>query len=147
MTMIATRQSRTPTSRPASQIAWPKKYDLFGVRVAASHYDEIVEVVSMSAKERLPAVVSLHAVHAIVESISDPALLAKVNRFDAVLPDGQPVRWALNQLYGVGLRERVYGPELTLRLCERAAAEGIPIYLYGSSPNVIALLQQKLTER
>ena len=144
MTSLATRQPRTPAGRSSSQIAWPAKYDLFGVRVAACDYDEIVDVVAQAAKERLAGVVSLHAVHAIVESIRDPELLAKVNRFDAVLPDGQPVRWALNQLYGVGLRERVYGPELMLRLCVRAAENAIPIYLYGSMPDVIDLLQQKL---
>jgi exopolysaccharide biosynthesis WecB/TagA/CpsF family protein len=126
---------------------WPEKYDLFGVRVAVSDYDEIADVIIRSADERIPAVISLHAVHAIVESISDPELLAKVNRFDAVLPDGQPVRWALNHLHGVGLRERVYGPELTLRLCARAADDGIPIYLYGSMPDVIELLQQQLLEK
>jgi exopolysaccharide biosynthesis WecB/TagA/CpsF family protein len=120
---------------------------LFGVRVAAGNYDQVVDVISRAAKMRQPAIVSLHAVHAIVESISDPALLAKVNRFDAVLPDGQPVRWALNHLHGAGLRERVYGPELMLRLCARAANEAIPIYLYGSSPEVIDKLQQNLRER
>jgi exopolysaccharide biosynthesis WecB/TagA/CpsF family protein len=115
--------------------------------VTASNYDEIVDIVAGCANERQPATVSLHAVHAIIESTSDPKLLAKVNRFDAVLPDGQPVRWALNQLHGTGLRDRVYGPELTLRLCARAAHEGIPIYLYGSSPDVIKLLQTKLLEK
>ena len=135
---------RTRTSRSAPPIDWPAKYDLFGVRVTASDYAEIVDVVAQAANERQPAVVSLHAVHAIIESTRDPALLAKVNRFDAVLPDGQPVRWALNQLHGVDLRERVYGPELMLRLCARAAHDGIPIYLYGSTPEVIEQLQHKL---
>lgn len=147
MLSTVAQQPRSATSRPASQIAWPAKYDLFGVRVAASDYEEIVDVVSRAANERTAAIVSLHAVHAIIESARDPELLAKVNRFNAVLPDGQPVRWALNHFHGVGLRERVYGPELTLRLCARAANEGIPIYLYGSSPNVIDLLQQKLLEK
>jgi N-acetylglucosaminyldiphosphoundecaprenol N-acetyl-beta-D-mannosaminyltransferase len=147
MLSTVTKQPWLPIGRLASRIAWPTKYDLFGVRVAASDYEEIVDIVSKVARERTGAIVSLHAVHAIIESIRDPELLAKVNRFDAVLPDGQPVRWALNQLHGVGLRDRVYGPELTLRLCARAAKEGIPIYLYGSSPDVIELLQQKLMEK
>jgi len=147
MTSIATRQPRTRAGRTASKIAWPAKFDLFGVSVTACDYEEIVDVVSRSAKERLAAVVSLHAVHAIVESIRDPELLANVNDFDAVLPDGQPVRWALNHLYGAGLRERVYGPELMLRLCARAADDAIPIYLYGSVPDVIELLRQKLQAR
>ena len=45
----------------------------------------------------------------------------RLNRFDLLVPDGQPVRWVLNGLYGAGLRDRVYGPNLTLRLCARAA--------------------------
>lgn len=147
MTLTATLQRRTSAAGTASPIVWPAKYDLFGVNVAASNYDEIADIVSRAAREHTPAVVSLHAVHAIVESLSDPDLLAKVNRFDAVLPDGQPVRWVLNNLHGIGLRDRVYGPELTLRLCARAADEGIPIYLYGSLPDVIELLQQKLLEK
>ena len=144
MTSIATRQSRAPRGTTAPTIDWPVKYDLFGVRVTASDYDQIVDVVLRAAKERVSAVVSLHAVHAIVESTRDPELLAKVNRFEAVLPDGQPVRWALNRLHGLEIRERVYGPELMLRLCSRAADDDLPIYLYGSTPNVLELLQLKL---
>jgi N-acetylglucosaminyldiphosphoundecaprenol N-acetyl-beta-D-mannosaminyltransferase len=147
MTSIATLHQRTKAARTSPPIVWPAKYDVLGVRVAASDYDEIADVVARSAQEGVPAVVSLHAVHAIVESISNPELLAKVNHFDAVLPDGQPVRWALNNLHGVKLKERVYGPELTLRLCSRAAEDGIPIYLYGGKPDVIDLLQQKLLEK
>jgi len=147
MATVTDRQPREATGESVQSIGWPDKYDLFGVSVAAGNYDRVVDIISRAAKERCPAIVSLHAVHAIIESINDPALLAKVNRFDAVLPDGQPVRWALNHLHGVGLRERVYGPELMLRLCARAADEAIPIYLYGSIPEVIERLQRNLLER
>jgi exopolysaccharide biosynthesis WecB/TagA/CpsF family protein len=89
----------------------------------------------------------LHAVHAIVTASRDPALRAAVNTFQIVATDGQPVRWALNLLHGAGLRERVYGPELMLRICARAAAEGVPIYLYGSSPQVIESLKRTLPSK
>jgi N-acetylglucosaminyldiphosphoundecaprenol N-acetyl-beta-D-mannosaminyltransferase len=147
MSMTSPLPACETEARPAAEIRWPKKHDLFGVGVAASNYDEIADVVARSALACVPAVISLHAVHAIVESITDPRLLKKVNRFDSVLPDGQPVRWALNNLYGVGLKERVYGPELMLRLCARAALDGIPIYLYGSTQEVIDLLQERLPAR
>jgi exopolysaccharide biosynthesis WecB/TagA/CpsF family protein len=147
LTVTAARKSRIPPGRSALQICWPTKYDLFGVQVTATDYDQIVDVIARAAKDRSAAVVSLHPVHAIVESLRNPDLLAKVNRFDAVLPDGQPVRGALNQLHGVGLRERVYGPELMLRLCARAAEDAIPIYLYGSAPDVIGMLQDRLLAR
>ncbi|MDA0266743.1 MAG: WecB/TagA/CpsF family glycosyltransferase, partial [Cyanobacteria bacterium] len=60
------------------------------------------------------------------------------------VPDGQPVRWALNLLYQVGLNDRVYGPTLMLKLCERAAQHHIPIYLYGSRPEVLQALPHRL---
>jgi exopolysaccharide biosynthesis WecB/TagA/CpsF family protein len=93
------------------------------------------------------AVVSLHAVHAIIESSRDERLRAKVNHFDAIGPDGHPVRWALNHLHGLKLSERVYGPELMLRLCRQAAVDEVPIYLYGSTPEVLQLLERQLKAR
>jgi exopolysaccharide biosynthesis WecB/TagA/CpsF family protein len=50
------------------------------------------------------------------------------------------VRWALNLLHGAGLADRVYGPTLTLCVLERCAAEGLPIYLYGSTDDTLARL-------
>ncbi|MFH1746178.1 MAG: WecB/TagA/CpsF family glycosyltransferase, partial [Planctomycetota bacterium] len=63
------------------------------------------------------------------------------------VPDGQPVRWALGWLHRVHLADRVYGPLLMLRLCERAAAEGIPIFLFGGSDALLAALCDRLTRR
>jgi N-acetylglucosaminyldiphosphoundecaprenol N-acetyl-beta-D-mannosaminyltransferase len=71
----------------------------------------------------------------------------RLNRFDLLAPDGQPVRWALNLLHGEKLPDRVYGPNLTLRLCARAAAEGIPVYFYGSSGEVLAALRRALESK
>ena len=126
---------------------WPRKYDLFGVSVSATTYDEAVEVIVLAARHSVPAVTSLQAVHAIVTAGGHPGLRQKVNTFQIVAPDGQPVRWALNLLYRAGLRDRVYGPELMLRLCERCAREGVHVYLYGSSPDVVEALRSNLTTR
>jgi exopolysaccharide biosynthesis WecB/TagA/CpsF family protein len=126
---------------------WPRRCDLLGVQVSATTYDEVCDVIVSAVRAEEPAVVSFHAVHAIVTSSGDQELLRKVNDFDLIAPDGQPVRWALNSLYNAGLPDRVCGPELMLRLCDRAALEGIPIYLYGSSPAVIDALSQNLTQQ
>lgn len=128
-----------------SDVRWPPKHDLFGVQVSATSYQEAVELIVAAARRRLPAVVSHHAAHALVTASGDPALRSAVNTFEMLCPDGQPVRWAMNLLHGAGLRDRVYGPELMLRLCGRAAQESLPIYLYGSSPEVIETLRAKLT--
>jgi N-acetylglucosaminyldiphosphoundecaprenol N-acetyl-beta-D-mannosaminyltransferase len=131
----------------AATIAWPQKYDLFGVQVSATDYEEACNVVLLAARQRMSAVVSLHPVHAVVPASGDPVLRQAVNTFEIVAPDGQPVRWALNLLHKTGLRDRVYGPELMLRLCRRAAEEGVPIYLYGGWPEVTRRLQANLVAR
>jgi exopolysaccharide biosynthesis WecB/TagA/CpsF family protein len=125
-------------------ITWPPKHDLLGVGVSATTYDQSVEAVAQAAGRRQPAVVSLHAVHALVTASGDSDLREAVNQFDIVAPDGQPVRWALNWLYRTKLKDRVYGPELMLRLCGRATEANIPIYLYGSSQAVIDALCEGL---
>jgi exopolysaccharide biosynthesis WecB/TagA/CpsF family protein len=117
---------------------------VIGVGVTPTQYEEATQTIIDAAKRGLAGVVSCFAVHPVVEFSGDPALREKVNTFDMVTPDGQPVRWALNLLHGVKLRERVYGPTLTLRICERAAAEGVPIYLYGGSPKVVEQLRTNL---
>jgi exopolysaccharide biosynthesis WecB/TagA/CpsF family protein len=45
------------------------------------------------------------------------------------------------------LADRVYGPLLMLKLCERAAADGIPIFLFGGSDALLAAISDRLTRR
>ena len=128
-------------------ISWPVKYDLFGVKATATCYDEAVAVVIRAALRRIPGVVDLMSAHGLVAGARDPKFRQMLNSFDIVASDGQPVRWALNFFHGAGLKDRVYGPELTIRLCKAAAEQGVSIYLYGSSPDVIAQLQANLLDK
>jgi N-acetylglucosaminyldiphosphoundecaprenol N-acetyl-beta-D-mannosaminyltransferase len=123
---------------------WPRKYPVLGVGVSATTYDEAIAAIIAAASAGRAAVVNAAAVHAVVTAARDPELREKVNGFELVVPDGQPVRWALNLLHHTGLRERVYGPELMLRLCRRAAAEGTAVYLYGGAPSVVERLRENL---
>src|SRR4051812_14291307 len=102
-------------------LSWPEKKDLLGVPISATTYSEAVNAVIAAAKERRPALVSAYAVHAVVTASRDPDLKAKALKFDMIVPDGQPVRWALNLLYRSGLPSNVRGTALTWKLCERAA--------------------------
>jgi N-acetylglucosaminyldiphosphoundecaprenol N-acetyl-beta-D-mannosaminyltransferase len=132
------------TTETSQQVRWPRKVDLFGVGVSVTDYDEAVAAILQAARQGLAGVVTCHAVHAIVTTSHNPSLCAKVNTFDLVTPDGQPVRWSLNLVHGTRLSDRVYGPELMLRLCHEAAEAGIRIYLYGGTPTVAEQLQANL---
>ena len=116
------------------------KRSVLGVLVDTVDYEGAVERILTAARDGRPCAVSALAVHGVMTAVRDGALRRRVNAMDLVTPDGQPVRWALNLLHGAGLKDRVYGPTLTVRLLERAADEGIPVYFYGSTPEVLERL-------
>jgi N-acetylglucosaminyldiphosphoundecaprenol N-acetyl-beta-D-mannosaminyltransferase len=120
------------------------KRNVLGVLINAVDYEGAEEAVIRAARQKSPLGVSAIAVHGLMTGVLDKEQRYRLNRFDMLVPDGQPVRWALNWLYGVALRQRVYGPNLTLSVCARAAEEGLPVYFYGSTPDVLRSLTCKL---
>jgi N-acetylglucosaminyldiphosphoundecaprenol N-acetyl-beta-D-mannosaminyltransferase len=123
------------------------KQNVLGVRIDAVDYAAAIDRIMTAAETHRPFSVSALAVHGVMTGVLDPAQRYRLNHLDLVVPDGQPVRWALNALHGAALPDRVYGPTLTLKLCESAAASRIPIYLYGSRPDVLDSLQRRLLTR
>lgn len=123
------------------------KKNVIGVRVDAVNYAAAVDRVIAAARDRRPLAVSALAVHGVMTGVLDAEHRHRLNGFDLIVPDGQPVRWALNLLHRARLPERVYGPTLMLKVCERAAAEGLPVFLYGSTPEVLAALQENLGKK
>ena len=128
-------------------IQWPGKCDLFGAGITPTCYAEAEELILSAAEQRESAIVTALPVHGVVTAAHDREYREKISSFELVVPDGQPVRWSLNCFYATKLRDRVYGPELMLRLCARAAEMGIGIYLYGSRPEVIERLKRNLERR
>ena len=122
------------------------KKSVLGVLVDCVDYDAAVERILRAARERRPLICCPLAVHGLTTAALDDTFRYRLNRFDLVVPDGQPVRWALNWLHGVALPDRVYGPELTLRLCA-AAGSDIPVYFYGSRADVVRDLAHRLQAR
>src|SRR5690242_7651013 len=120
------------------------KRSILGVLIDVVDMDWAAEAVIRAAREKRPMSISALAVHGLMTGAVDREQKFRLNQFDLLVPDGQPVRWALNWLHRAGLSQRVYGPRLTLRLCERAAAEGLPVYFYGSTPDVLQSLTSNL---
>lgn len=120
------------------------KRNLLGVLVNVADYEAATGRIIVAAKANAPLAVSALAVHGVMTGVLDESHRHRLNCLDLVLPDGQPVRWALNLLHRSGLRDRVYGPKLTLWLCQKAAEECLPIYLYVSTPETLASLGDRL---
>lgn len=120
------------------------KQSVLGVLVDVVDYDAAVNRVLTAARERQPLALTALAVHGVMTGVLDPAHNARLNSFDVVTADGQPVRWGLNLLHGAALADRVYGPTLTLKVLARCAEEGLPVYLYGSTDATLARLVPRL---
>ncbi len=123
------------------------KHNLLGIQIDAVDYEVAVERILTAARTRRGMAVSALAVHGVMTGVLDPAHRHRLNAFDLLVPDGQPVRWGLNLLHRTRLRDRVYGPNLMLHVCARAAAVGLPIYLYGGTEEILAKLKANLLEQ
>jgi N-acetylglucosaminyldiphosphoundecaprenol N-acetyl-beta-D-mannosaminyltransferase len=123
------------------------KRSVLGIGISVIDYASAVARIVESAQGRKPLSISALAVHGVMTGVLDREHAYRLNKLDLVVPDGQPVRWALRFLHGERLQSRVYGPTLMLEACRAAAAQGIPIYLYGSNAKVLAALEQNLTAK
>ena len=123
------------------------KQNLLGVLVDAVDYDAAVRKIIASSKDCRALGVTALAVHGVMTGVGDRAHRYRLNHLELVTPDGQPVRWGLNLLHRTGLRDRVYGPTLMLKVCEVAAQERLALYLYGSRQATLDLLVPRLRAR
>jgi len=62
---------------------------------------------------------------------------------DLNAPDGAPVAW-MQRCLGGGAQQRIDGPNLMWRYCAEAARRREPLFLYGSTPQTLCLLQHNL---
>lgn len=123
------------------------KYNILGVGIDAIDYEYAVATVVRAAICGHTCSVSALAVHGVMTGAQDPIHARRLNGLDLVVPDGQPVRWALKWLHGVRLSNRVYGPALLSRVLEAAAEEGLPVYFYGSTRETVTRLVENVVAR
>jgi N-acetylglucosaminyldiphosphoundecaprenol N-acetyl-beta-D-mannosaminyltransferase len=119
---------------------------ILGTKVDATSYRHAVETVTRWSGMHSSKYVCLATVNQVMEAYDSPEFLGVMNDADLVTPDGMPLVWGL-RLLGHKAATRVYGPDLTPMLLERAAAEGLPVGFYGGAPEVLERLVQVVTGR
>jgi N-acetylglucosaminyldiphosphoundecaprenol N-acetyl-beta-D-mannosaminyltransferase len=142
---IATPPTRT--SSASTSPTRPARAAILGIPLAISDYEEVLDWMDamIAANER--GYITAAAVNLVMSAQEQPETLAATLAATLAVPDGQPLVWALHAL-GHPRATRVYGPDLMLKFCARAAEAGTPIYLYGGrSDDARALLAARLSER
>lgn len=119
---------------------------IVGMRVDGACYDGAIDQITDWAHAAESRYVCVSTVHMVMEGHDNPAYREIVNSADYVTSDGMPLVWGLRAL-GVTAASRVYGPDLTPMVCERAAAEGISVGFYGSTETVLSHMVGQLKDR
>ena len=115
---------------PLAAPAPPARAQVLGIPLAISDYRGVLDWIDATVAAGARASVSAAAVNLVMLAREDEEIRRAVLATTLVVPDGQPLVWALHAL-GHAEATRVYGPELMARHCEHAAIAGTPIYLYG----------------
>jgi len=123
------------------------KFNLLGVKINAVDYEAAVARILDAARQRKPLGVSALAVHGVMTGVMDNEHRHRLNELELVVPDGQPVRWALNLLHQTRLKDRVYGPNLMLKTCEAGARENVPVFLFGATAELLDDLERNLVKQ
>jgi N-acetylglucosaminyldiphosphoundecaprenol N-acetyl-beta-D-mannosaminyltransferase len=138
------RLPRDPTvpEAPAS----PGWINLLGIRVSAVNLTSAAECILGAIAAGRREYVCIRDAHGVIRSQEDAELREAHNRAFLVTPDGMPLVWALRQA-GHTDADRVYGPDLMLRLFDQGRSARIRHFLLGSTPEVLADLQRNLCRR
>lgn len=120
------------------------KKKLFAVSYSITNYEEAADLIVQKGLRRETYGMSALAVHGLVESVKDRQFRECLERIDLIVPDGQPVKWALNSFHNAGLEHRVAGPVLTKHVLRKGSEQNIRVFLYGSTPDTLERMQEHI---
>jgi N-acetylglucosaminyldiphosphoundecaprenol N-acetyl-beta-D-mannosaminyltransferase len=121
--------------------------EILGIPLAVSDYESVMDWMDAAVAADAQVSVSAAAVNLVMSAREDPAVMAAVLATTLVVPDGQPLVWALH-LLGHRAATRVYGPDLMALYCERCARTKTSMYLYGGrNKESVDLLARCLVDR
>ncbi len=103
---------------------------MLGTEIAVVDYERALDRIDAMVEGDERGFVCTVSAHGLVEAQSDPELSIALATAEMCVPDGMPVVWALRAL-GEEIDDRVYGPTLMERCCERLGRRGRRVWLYG----------------
>jgi N-acetylglucosaminyldiphosphoundecaprenol N-acetyl-beta-D-mannosaminyltransferase len=116
---------------------------ILDTEIDALSWDATVMRIASWARRRESRYVCLCNVHSVVTASLEAEFRDAINGADMAAPDGMPVAWALSRL-GFPRQPRINGPDLMSRLCAYAAKSQTKVFFYGSSPQTLTQLENKI---
>ncbi len=125
----------------SSSVGLLPKRRVLTVDISVGSFTEHVEAIARAAQAHRSSYVCCVNAHMTVEC-RDPGFAAVVNAADLATADGMPVLKVLQWFHAVK-QDRVAGNDLLPALLERAASQGLSVFLYGGSEDTL----QKIRDR
>jgi N-acetylglucosaminyldiphosphoundecaprenol N-acetyl-beta-D-mannosaminyltransferase len=142
-----TRADQAAAAEQNGSASKPATAEVLGVPLALADYERTMDWIDDTIAAGGRATLSAAAVHLVMVAQEDEATREAVSDVSLVVPDGQPLVWALRAL-GHEQATRVYGPDLMAKYCARAATTGARMYLYGGrNQGALVELALKLRRR
>ncbi|MGH2958451.1 MAG: WecB/TagA/CpsF family glycosyltransferase [Solirubrobacterales bacterium] len=124
-----------------------RQREILGTPVSMTDYDGVLAAIDAAQADGTRIYICCTPASSLIYARDDAALASALSEAAIVTPDGMGVVHAA-RLLGEEISDRVYGPDLMEFHCERAAAAGTPIFLYGGhDDDALARLESELIER
>lgn len=120
-----------------------KVIDFLGIRLNNMTTNEILDHVDYCVERRTPCQIVGVNVDQALRVIEDKYSGEIFKNAEIIFTDGKPIIWMAKWLKRP-IVEKVSGPDIMLKLCERAAQKGYKIFLLGAGPGVAANAAKKL---
>lgn len=122
----------------------PRKALIVGTPISLTSYDEVIEAVAVGRSDRAMTIAVCN-VHSVMSARKNAALRRALATVDVATPDGVPIVWAI-RLSVDPSQERVYGPDLMLKMLIASEQRGWRHYLYGSTSETLDALRTTISE-
>lgn len=123
------------------------KYLVLKNKITACDYEYALNIINKRIDQKQQLLISPIASQTLVLANYDNKLRNVLNCFDHLFPDSQWIKRSLYFLYGAKLKERIYGPDLMLKICDLAEKKKYRIFLYGNTKQTLILLKKNLFKK
>jgi len=122
------------------------RVNVLGVGISVLNLDLAVGALAEAVGARRKGYVCVTGVHGVCEARQDPGFRGILNRSFLNTPDGMPMVWA-GKLAGRSEMDRVYGPDLMLRVMAESIQRGWTHFFYGGAAGAALALKESLVSR
>lgn len=120
------------------------KKSVINFPVSLGKFSDFVDSIITKSFQNTTSIVCVANVHMFIEAYKNKNFQQIINDSDFVTPDGQPLIWALQWLYGIR-QERVSGMDLLPALLSKMSRVGVQAYFYGGTELMMKNTKKYLT--